>query len=484
MSVYVTDDVSLWGYRYDTTGGDAIPVSGASEIVPDPTREYVSGGDGFSGDLNVPYKLPETIDDVTRAFGFKFYEAMRTHPDCFASSETLKLGIMAGEISLVETHPTRVGQLRPTPEQKQAADIKGFCQRLIDRVPGFRQSILQMYDCTWEGYKLGEMTGRIEEFGEDAGRMVLDTFHVKRRESFQFIVDKSMSVTGILTRSDTNIYRRIRPDKFVWFSWMPRDNDPRGRSILRAVYYAWNMSMQLYPQYFKALKQFAVASLLGVVGPDAKPVTVDGVTVTAEEYLLRQLVRFQNGSALAVPFGTTVSPIQVPGNGGSFLDAFNFFSQQIVYGMLLQTRATKEAQFGSRADAQQGGDILNLLAEYGRDMGSEEIRNRILKFYVALNFSKEVADIFTPYVYLGQGEPQDFVARGNMLANLYRAQAVTPSIKPELHAKCGIPVPDPEVDDALTPDKPVASNPSENNPDSNGESEDSGSGSDGSQEAA
>jgi hypothetical protein len=196
----------------------------------------------------------------------------------------------------------------------------------------------------------------------------------------------------------------------------------------------------------KALKQFAVPSLLGITAPNAPKQVVDGVTLTAEEFLLRQLVKFQNGSALAVPFGSIVQPIMVPGTGISFLDAFNFLNQEIVYAILLTTRATREAQFGSRADAQQGGDIMSLLVQYGRDMASEELRNKVLKFFVRLNFGTEVAEKFTPYVYMGEGEPQDMVARWNAYANLEKSGSVTESMRPALRAKVGLPMADPKID--------------------------------------
>jgi hypothetical protein len=450
MSVYTTDDVATWGYAYDTTGGDPAPIAGSVTVKPDPTKEYAAGGNGFEAD-SIPLALPDTIDDYTRAFGFRGYELMLTQPACFASVQTLKLGIMPEDIRLIETHPRKAGQEEPDAKQKQSQEVKDFCQRLIDRVPGFRQSVLQLYDCAPFGNKLGEKVSRIETIGPDAGKLVMDRLNVKKRQSWQFIVDGALNVNGILVKRKGANYARIRPDKFVWFTWMPRDNDPRGTSILRAAYTAWNVFTQLYPQYFKALKQFAAPSLLGVTAPDAGSESLEGKTVTPEEYMLAQLVRFQNGSAMAVANGADVRPIAIPGNGNSFLDAFNFLNQEIVYAMLLQTRATREAQHGSKADSQTGGDILTLLIEYGRSIGSEAIRNSILKFYVRENFGIEVAEEFTPYVSFGAGEKADFIAGCNALANMMKAGLITPSNQAEMYALFNLPIPDPKVDAKLTP---------------------------------
>jgi hypothetical protein len=468
MSVLTTDDVATWGYAYDTTGGDPAPIAGSVAVKPDPTKEYAAGGNGFEAD-SVPLALPDTIDDYTRAFGFRGYELMMTQPACFASVQTLKLGIMPEDIRLIETHPVKAGQQEPDAKQKQSKDIKDFCQRLIDRVPGFRQSILQLYDCAPFGNKLAEKVSRIENTGPDAGKLVMDRLNVKKREHWQFIVDRALNVSGILVKRKGANFARIRPDKFVWLSWMPRDNDPRGTSILRAAYTAWNIFTQLYPQYFKALKQFAVPSVVGITEPNAEKVMVEGKLVDATDYMLMQLVRWQNGSAMAVPNGADVKAIHVPGNGNSFLEAFNFLNQEIVYAMLLQTRATREAQYGSKADSQTGSDILTLLIEYGRSIGSEAIRNSILKFYVAENFGMEIAEEFTPYVGFGSGEKADFIAGCNALAELMKAGLVTPSNQAEMFALFSLPIPDPKVDAELTPKpepSPVAGQEAEKEDDS------------------
>jgi hypothetical protein len=118
----------------------------------------------------------------------------------------------------------------------------------------------------------------------------------------------------------------------------------------------------------------------------------------------------------------------------------------MVYAILMQTRATKEAEFGSKADSEKGGDIFGLLIQYGQEMAAEALRNQLFKQALALNFGDDYADRYAPYVYFGSGDPADAVARWNAFSNLYRAGAITPSIIAEAYALFNLPIPDQAAD--------------------------------------
>jgi phage gp29-like protein len=173
-----------------------------------------------------------------------------------------------------------------------------------------------------------------------------------------------------------------------------------------------------------------------------------GHILTPEMVMLAQAELFQNGSVFVIPFGAEVTPIYVQGNGEAFLKGFDFLDRQMVHGILGQTRATMEAEHGSKADSEQGDSILNLLTTYGRDLFGEVIRNMILKQFVALNWNQEVADLYTPYVYFGSVNPKNTVAMWNALSNAKKVGLLTASTEQEWCARADAPIPDPEVDQA------------------------------------
>jgi hypothetical protein len=82
-------------------------------------------------------------------------------------------------------------------------------------------------------------------------------------------------------------------------------------------------------------------------------------------------------------------------------------------------------------------------------MGGESMRHDIFHYYLMLNFGKEYADAYTPYVYIGGSEPQDQPTTWNAVANLDRAGSITPSMRPELYANVGLPIPDAEADNRV-----------------------------------
>lgn len=450
----VKDDV-VPSINMDPDGGVAYPVAGATTLKrPDPRLQYITGGKSRGGEG--PLALPESIDDLTRTFGFSAYDALMAIPAVASSINTLKLGIMAGDLQITETHPAAYYRKALTPEQAASRDVRDFCERVLNRVPGLRSSLLQMLDATLYGNKLAEMTADVATDGPDVDRLVLKSMTVKHRKSWLFVVDDSLNVTGILARGgeDRTGYVILPPEKFMWLTWMPRNNDPRGTSAARTSYGPGNMAVQLYAEYFRYVRQFATPSIVGKPDPNSENVVDDsGNVLTPEMVLMAQIELFGNGSALVVPPGASIEVLFPSGNGEALLNGFSFLDHQMVFGILGQTRATMEAKNGSKADSEQGDDILDLIIMYGRDNFGDTIRNQMLKPIVAANYGQEWADQFTPYVYFGSNNPKDSVARWNALANLYKSidstrviNPITRSTQQEWHAKTDAPIPDLEED--------------------------------------
>jgi hypothetical protein len=285
--------------------------------------------------------------------------------------------------------------------------------------------------------------------GDDDGMFIYKSVNVKKRTAWQFIVDRSYSVTGILGRGLDGRRKRFPPGKFMWLTWFPRDNDPRGTSALRACYAAWAFVVRMYPQLLKFVSQFASPSLVVTMPLNAQPQRLpSGLLVSATEHIGYQIKKLQNGSYLIVPNGTGVAPIQIAGEGAAFFNTLDYMDRQLVVAILLQTRATKEAEHGSKADSEGGSDILGLLKAYGQYLVGEMLRNQFFKPILALNYDEEWAERFAPYIAIGAGDPKDQVERWNAFANLVRAGAIPPSIAAEAYTMAGLPVPDPEIDEA------------------------------------
>lgn len=448
MSIGVMDEMTLWQSDVPTAGGGgATPITGVTAVRPDPTAEYVAGGNGYFKGMGEA-ALPPTMDDLTVKIGYRAYDLMLQMPAVGSSVKTLILGALSGEIKLTPTFVPRPGKKGMTRDEKRAKDAVDFCQRLMNRVPTFRSCVQQLCAAVHRGNKLAEMTGRLEESGPDAGRLVLKSLNVKPHTSWQFIINDAYEVTGIMYRDRDGTKKRAPVEKFAWLTWMPEDNDPRGTSILRAAYAAWSLAVKLYPQYYKYLCQFAVASLIGEVSEtDTQTRIVDGVTLNPNQYFKLILERFQNGSVVIIPHGAKVTPIEVKGEGLAFLNAFEYLNREIIFAILMQSRATKEAENGSKRDSETATDILDLLIEYLQLLIGEMIRHRIFYQFLSLNFGVQYAEAYTPYVFPGSGPAADKIEKWKAAAPLLNGGAIPRSIRPDFYADAIGYVPDDQADD-------------------------------------
>jgi hypothetical protein len=229
-------------------------------------------------------------------------------------------------------------------------------------------------------------------------------------------------------------------------TYRPKDGDPRGTSVLRPAYTAWNLKRQVYQEYLKYLVQFATPSVVGTTAPGAgyEPVLNDagqptGQTQTAQQALLTQLKLFRNATALAVPHGTNIELLLSNGDGAAFLGAFALLNSEITLAILSQTLATGEGQHNARAAAQVHQDILDSKIRQAKAAVVRMLRNDVLRPWVLLNWGVAALPL-TPVPTLGAVEEEDRTPRMTAVAALERAGWFAPSQRPEVDRLLGLPV--------------------------------------------
>jgi phage gp29-like protein len=132
----------------------------------------------------------------------------------------------------------------------------------------------------------------------------------------------------------------------------------------------------------------------------------------AVSVLLDTLLAFQNGTAAAFPYGTLLKVLESSGEGQPFHNAFTWCDQQITTAVLHQTRATMEAQHGSRADSETGQDILGTIQRQAK---------RAVATMIKRDDGPDVARALTPKVSLGSVEQHDFAAYATAIAALAKS---------------------------------------------------------------
>lgn len=436
----------------------------AEAVAASPTKEYVAGGTGLYSP-NLKRVLPRSIDDVTADFGIHTYEVMlETDPTVWAAFQTVSCAVLSEGWTLRPAMSPKPGE-EPTPEEVLSTEICEFCERLLGRI-AFDEHLEQFVLALAQGNRLAEMVYEVQEYGPDAGKLVWKALKFKPRWAWAFVVDAYMSEVGILAYTPLGGPAVIVDmDKFILFSWRPKDSDPRGRSILRPAYSAWNLKGQVWPSYFKYLSLFATPTIVGQPGEGAQPrpagpndpasmIGSDGL-VSPEADMLSAIVAVQAGTAIVTPFGSKVEALNPVGNGEAYREAIRVFDAQIARAITLSERVIMEALHGSKADGEKVQDAMGHFVRVVRRRLAWTIYSEGLRRAVAVNFGDDAAEIHTPLFCLGETEHQDWTGIANAVASLLKAGYFTPSQLPAVDARLGLPIREP----GETPEEEAAEDP-------------------------
>jgi hypothetical protein len=411
-------------------------------IRANPEREYMAGGVAAFGG-GVFTTLANHAREVAGLHGDDLYDAMLLDSTVSASVDTIKAAILAEGIQFIPavTYEDVDNDDATEADADLAYEINEAWMRSVEALnEPFEDFCWQMLDGIPKGCMLGEQTYRFHEEGPDAGRWMLDRAAAKSRYAWNFEVDSRGRVVGFSGWEARPRYRggRVLPrEKFVLFSWLPRNGDPRGTPALDSVIEPWNLKTLLRPQYWKYLDRFAVPSLFGTTAEDAGDVeetddegNLTGATISAQQAMLNAIVRLQNGTAVVGAYGSTLTPLNPSGDGSAFGVAFDFFDRQIATGILHSARAILEAQRSSRKDAETSQDTLGAIARVGKKSLGATIRSDMIRPWVKMNWGEDAARRFTPVAVLGLTEQQDFSRNANAVAKLASVGLIGPEEKP------------------------------------------------------
>lgn len=428
-------------------------------IPADPNREYVAGGflPWYTAYQTGLASLPLPIDALTADLGDDTYERMMTDPQVNAVLGVLKTAIL-------EDGPT----LRPAIDDadqdgyEQSKMLVDLCERQIDNLEVSLNDVLyDMLSAIAIGYRVAEEVYDLDSTYTGRTEIVLRRLNVKPRQNVAFVTDVYGNVVGILPAqpgqplthgailSDSDRARILPRSKFAILSFRPKDNDPRGQSVLRTAYNPWWSKQTLWPEYLRYLAQFASPSLDGECAPvppggDGLVPIYDsngyptGTYQTAEEAYLQRLLLFRNGTAIARPSGSKLNVLWAQGDGKAFLNAFELFDKQIAKAILYQTLATEEASYGTRSQGSIHETILGTQIRQIKQSVARMLYRDVLQQIVIANGTPQDRTL-TPYPSLGEAETQDLPSLWNAVAALRRANYLDPSQYPDLDAMLNLP---------------------------------------------
>jgi len=422
------------------------------QLAPRLTEEYVAGeGWGFYGSLTAQLLTPSHAEYYNQ-LSDEVVEMMMNDP-VISSDYNL----------LVETVLADGAQIIPAVTDEEAegyAIAQEAAQLCSDAVEGMKTDLgdllEQMLEALKYGHRLAEVTYK-QELNGSRSRLMLEYIKVKSRSAVQFVLDQYMNILGFVTGyyvdSKLSESERLIPRmKFFLFTVRKHNEDPRGQSVFRSLLCAWKQKVNAWPILERYMKLFAVPGLLGkpspnsksevqfdsngapVMGADNKP-----VFITPQRAMLAALEKWENSTVVVVAPGAEVTPVQATGTGELFVNFFRLINGELTRGMLRQTRATAEAEHGSKADSQTGQDLFMTLVAYLKRRLANAFRADVLRVLVWLNFGEDAARRYVPAFQLGDEDRYDWSDDAQAITSF--APYVTDSQWDYLTMTAGLPAP-------------------------------------------
>lgn len=393
------------------------------------------------------------VDPCAPEITFETYRQMLHDPEIAADIWLLKYFVLADGVQLT---PALDGQaLDPDAAAFGAAqDLAAFCER---NFAGLRKpledTLEQMLDAIPYGHKVGELTWKEGE-GPDRGRLVLDKIAPKPHHMLEFVLDPFNNLLGytpqVYSRPIATLAGRplLPAEKFCLLTLREEDDDPRGTPGLRPAYNGWNFKLLVWPEYKRWLENCAMPSVVGKTppkgqadvqrNPDGSKVA-GGKILSTGEAMLQSLLGLKNASVAVLPNGAEVDQLDPVGEGAGFERAINVADGQMTKGILFQSLATNEAEFGTRAQATTHMQVLDLLVWYLKGKVAT-LLTEIARLAIRYNFGAEEMR-FLPLITLGDTERRDWATDATAAAAI--EPALTDSQWLHILTQLGIPAPAP-----------------------------------------
>jgi Protein of unknown function (DUF935) len=415
--------------------------------------EYVAGNYLWWGGANLPSFRPDpNAPEIT----FDTYRQMLNDPEVSAGIRTLTMMVLGDGIQLSPAFESKPID-DDASEFSRAEEITAFCERNLAglRKP-LRRTLTQMIEGALSyGHKAAEITWKTGE-GIDSGRLVLDKLSVKPHNALDFVVDRFWNLIGFTPRRFAETREIIPFEKFLILTFLEEDEDPRGRSTLRAAYNGWNFKQLIWPEYKRWLDNCALPSIIGRTPPKGQSEvqrTQDGTnkTISPSQAMLQALIELKNASVAVLPNGSEVDQLNVISEGAGFDRALAVADGQITKAILYQMLATNEAKFGTRAQSETHMSVLDLLV-WSIKTDVAELLTDLLKRAITYNFGDDSLR-FAPIVSLGDSERRDWSQDAAAAALI--EPAITDSQWNAITTQLGLPAPQPGEEPRRRASQPV-----------------------------
>lgn len=411
------------------TTGDAVAVE-EKPVVSRMRAQYTASSRQYSFFLG-DRALPQSIDDVERDFHLPIYDEMHHDAILHGCIAMLKTRALADAFSI----GTSIDDPDPdtaTDEEKafhkEASVYADFIRRNIDSLQWTDRPLLatlyEMLDCLYKGHRFAEVNYRLEEEGEDAGLLVLDSIKTKPRENYTFVMSRFNSLIGIQAKipsvsialrtgilwNPAEIPNVISPEKAFILTLGGSEGNPQGDSLYRAAYDPWWRKKTGKVEDVKTIVQFAGGMITAELGPEApEEVIVDGVAIDVRDHVAAGLAELYNGGVYVAPRDVKIT-IHRPGSDGNYFDDYNDrCNREMATAVIIAARTLLESKHGSKADTGTSQDLTDEFVRWIRQLVCDALR-KVFYNLIKTNFGVRIARKFTPRMVMSSSNQPDLPA--------------------------------------------------------------------------
>lgn len=328
-------------------------------------------------------------------------------------------------------------------KSKEYSDLTAKLLSKMDNEKSLDSIMRQMLDAVYEGYKIAEKSYREPEYDPETKTYLsyYKNIRVLPRRYININVDDYSTFLGITGVNKNRERVFIDKRKLVKFTFNEKDEDPRGNTIFDAIYNAWYLKQQMFPEYLRWLVQCALPLLVATLPPDAKnipvmeddgvtPKLIDGipVTISAVDKLLDDILEARNASGLALSHGSDVKWATSSVSGDPFNGMGNYTNAEMEQGILLQKLAASTEKNMTRSATGEHKDILDSFIFDIKEQLAHIIRFQIVKPVLEDNI-KDFEVKYLPLVSLGDTERSNFTTDSQAIEGLWSVGYLTESQK-------------------------------------------------------
>ncbi len=376
------------------------------------TTRIIKVDDTFSTFLGYMPNPDEVLRDTGEAIGI--YRQMQTDPRVKSLLRIAK-GTVLG-------YPVRL-------EQDEASDtVYDICKQAIKKVP-FYEIEKRLVSAITYGFAAVEVVWENQK-----GWWLPVDVVLRKPERFAFDVEGRLKYrTSYGELIDLYDYDY----KWLVYRYDKDAENPYGTSALKSCYWPWKFKQAGAQFWVMAAEKFSVPSILALFESSEDEKSTKKRALELSELL----ATVQSGSGAALANIKEVIPLSIPGQMSEFQTLMEWCDTQIAYGIVYQTLAVQEAEYGSRAQAEvHQSTWLTAAKDVCREIAP--VLQQLISWIVALNFGPGESE---PQVHL---DLKDYASWEDICNAIDRNIPVSQSA---LYDRYGLPEPADDADSFIKP---------------------------------